>query len=92
MTKTSNRPSTGEASGVSAAARVNEDTASERTRDGGLAADLPIAGYEDLAASHIVARLDGLDRDDLAAIRRFELAHRGRRTVVGKIDQLLAQP
>ena len=56
------------------------------------AADLAIAGYEDLAASHIVARLDGLDRDDLAAIRRFELAHRGRRTVVGKIDQLLAQP
>jgi hypothetical protein len=80
------------ASGVSAAAPVSEDTASERTRDGGLAADLAIAGYEDLAASHIVARLDGLDRDDLAAIRRFELAHRGRRTVVGKIDQLLAQP
>jgi hypothetical protein len=80
------------ASGVSAAAPVSEATPSERTRDGGLAADLAIAGYEDLAASHIVARLDGLDRDDLAAIRRFELAHRGRRTVVGKIDQLLAQP
>jgi hypothetical protein len=59
--------------------------------DGGVAADLAIAGYEDLAASHIVARLDGLGRDDLAAIRRFEVAHRGRRTVVGKIDQLLAQ-
>jgi hypothetical protein len=67
----------------------------DRDRDAdaaGGAADLAIAGYEDLAASHIVARLDGLDRDDLTAIRRFELAHRGRRTVVGKIDQLLAQP
>jgi hypothetical protein len=80
-------------SGVSsdAAPRATDEPA-ERRRDGGVAADLAIAGYEDLAASHIVARLDGLDRDDLAAIRRFELAHRGRRTVVGKIDQLLAQP
>jgi hypothetical protein len=65
-----------------------------RARDPGAAldaAELAIAGYEDLAASHIVARLDGLDRDDLVAIRRFEMTHRGRRTVVGKIDQLLAQ-
>jgi hypothetical protein len=66
-----------------------------RARDAGAAldaAELAIAGYEDLAASHIVARLDGLERDDLMAIRRFETAHRGRRTVVGKIDQLLAHP
>jgi hypothetical protein len=75
-----------------AAAPAREGAAAERPRDGGVAADLAIPGYEDLAASHIVARLDGLDRDDLAAIRRFEVAHRGRRTVVGKIDQLLAQP
>jgi hypothetical protein len=70
---------------------VREGATVERVADGGIAADLAIAGYEDLAASHIVARLDGLGRDDLAAIRRFELAHRGRRTVVGKIDQLLTQ-
>jgi hypothetical protein len=78
--------------GADAAAPANDGAAAERTRDAGIAADLAIAGYEDLAASHIVARLDGLDRHDLAAIRRFELAHRGRRTVIGKIDQLLAQP
>jgi hypothetical protein len=69
---------------------ASEGAAAERADGGGVAADLAIAGYEDLAASHIVARLDGLGPDDLAAIRRFELAHRGRRTVVGKIDQLLA--
>jgi hypothetical protein len=56
------------------------------------AADLPIPGYEDLAASHIVARLDRLTPADLAEIRSFELSHRGRRTVVGKIDQLLDRP
>jgi hypothetical protein len=78
-------------SGATAAAG-SDGAAASRPRDGGVAADLAIAGYEDLAASHIVARLVGLGRDDLAAIRRFELAHRGRRTVIGKIDQLLAQP
>jgi hypothetical protein len=58
---------------------------------GGEAADLAIPGYEDLAASHIVARLDRLTPSDLARIRSFEVSHRGRRTVVGKIDQLLAR-
>jgi hypothetical protein len=58
---------------------------------GGQAADLAIPGYEDLAASHIVARLDRLTPSDLARIRSFEVSHRGRRTVVGKIDQLLAR-
>ena len=55
------------------------------------AVDLAIPGYEDLAASHIVARLDRLSPSELAAIRSFEVANRGRRTVVGKIDQLLAR-
>ena len=59
---------------------------------GSQAADLAIPGYEDLAASHIVARLDRLTPSDLAKIRSFEVSHRGRRTVVGKIDQLLARP
>jgi hypothetical protein len=55
------------------------------------AADLPIPGYEDLAASHIVARLDRLSPSELVEIRAFEVVNRGRRTVVGKIDQLLAR-
>jgi hypothetical protein len=54
------------------------------------AADLAIPDYDHLAASQVVARLGGLERDELKAIREFELAHRGRRTIVGKVDQLLA--
>jgi hypothetical protein len=49
---------------------------------------LPIADYESLAASQVVARLGGLDRDDLDAIEAFERAHRNRRTVLGKLEQL----
>ena len=52
---------------------------------------LAIAGYEDLAASNIVARLERLTPAELGEIRAFEVANRGRRTVVGKIDQLLAR-
>ena len=51
---------------------------------------LPLEGYESLAASQVVDRLDRLARRELEQIREFELAHRGRRTVLGKIDQLLA--
>jgi hypothetical protein len=49
---------------------------------------LPIADYESLAASQVVARLAGLDRNGLAAIEAFERAHRSRRTVLGKVEQL----
>jgi hypothetical protein len=51
---------------------------------------LPIDEYESLAASQVVARLPTLHRDELEAVRTFEADHRGRRTILGKIDQLLA--
>jgi hypothetical protein len=51
-------------------------------------AELAIADYDDLSASQVVDRLEGLDRGDLDAIRRHELAHRARATILGKIDQL----
>jgi hypothetical protein len=69
----------------------DRQTAHSAVKPGTGAADLAIAGYEDLAASHIVARLGRLDDAELAKIREFEVANRGRRTVVGKIDQLLAR-
>jgi hypothetical protein len=83
--------STGDGVGPSAPHGAPVAVAPE-TDHGSEAADLAIPGYEDLAASHIVARLDRLTRSDLAKIRSFEVSHRGRRTVVGKIDQLLARP
>lgn len=54
-------------------------------------ADLPIDEYESLAASQVVARLSALAPADLHRVRNFEADHRGRRTVLGKIDQLLAE-
>jgi len=73
---------------------VARSATERRTADAGeppRSPDLAIPGYEDLAASHIVARLDRLSPAELAEIRTFEVANRGRRTVVGKIDQLLAR-
>jgi hypothetical protein len=51
---------------------------------------LPIEDYESLAASQVVDRLPTLTPDELAQLRAFEAAHRGRRTILGRIDQLLA--
>jgi len=56
------------------------------------ATELPIDEYESLAASQVVARLPSLTPDELDAVRRFEADHRGRRTVLGRIDQLLGAP
>lgn len=50
--------------------------------------DLPIVDYDLLAASQVVKRLDGLDPDELDAIRRHEEAGRGRRTILHKITRL----
>jgi hypothetical protein len=51
--------------------------------------ELPIEEYESLAASHVIARLENLSPTELRKVREFEAAHRGRRTVLGRIDQLL---
>jgi hypothetical protein len=53
--------------------------------------ELPIEEYESLAASQVVDRLATLTPDELEAIRSFELANRSRRTVLGRIDQLVAR-
>lgn len=50
--------------------------------------DLPIPGYESLAASQVVSMLAALDRSNLEIVEQFELANRRRRTVLGKIEQL----
>ena len=53
------------------------------------AANLAIPGYDSLAASQVVERLIGLDAAELLAVRAYETEHRNRRTIVGKIDQLV---
>jgi len=49
---------------------------------------LPIPDYDELSASQVVERLEGLDHESLEAIRRYESEHRGRNTILGKIAQI----
>jgi hypothetical protein len=50
--------------------------------------DLAIPGYDSLSASQVVSRLAGLAPDELEAVRAYEAASRGRRTILTKISQL----
>jgi hypothetical protein len=52
--------------------------------------DLPISGYDSLAASQVIPRLAGLTSDELDAVEAYETATRGRKTILGKIAQLRA--
>ena len=52
------------------------------------AGDLAIPGYDSLSASQVVQRLAGLSRDERAAVGAYESAHRGRRTILNRIEQL----
>jgi hypothetical protein len=65
---------------------VNGDAA--MNGDAPVSADLPIPGYDALSASQVVERLSGLGRDELDAVHAYEAAHRQRRTILGKIEQL----
>lgn len=55
------------------------------------AGELAIPGYDSLSASQVVQRLAGLSGDELAAVAAYERAHRGRRTILNRIDQLQGQ-
>ena len=52
-------------------------------------ATLAIPGFDTLSASQVVQRLDGLSRSELVAVRAYETAGRGRRTILSRVDQLL---
>jgi hypothetical protein len=49
----------------------------------------PFDGYEQLAAAQIVQLLGRLPDADLLMIREYEAAHRARRTILAKLEQLL---
>jgi hypothetical protein len=59
--------------------------------DGISEADLAIPSYGSLAASQVVSRLEGLAPVELETVRRYEMAHRARKTVLGKIAHLQSQ-
>lgn len=58
---------------------------------GAAAAHLSIPGYDALSAMQVVQRLAGLDRVELEAVVAYESAHRGRKTILGKAEQLLGE-
>ena len=68
-------------------ARTKTDRARRATGMG--ATSFPIAGYEDLTAAQVQARLDGLAAADLRAVREHEKTHANRKTVLRAIDQRL---
>ena len=52
------------------------------------AGELAIPDYDSLSASQVVPRLDGLSAEERDAVRRYEGAHRGRKTILSKLNQL----
>ena len=50
--------------------------------------DLAIPGYDSLSASQVVQRLAGLAAEELEAVRTYEAATRGRRTILARVSQL----
>ena len=69
---------------------VDEPVADAGVPESVPASDLPIEGYDDLAARQVVDRLAALDAADLARIEIYEREHRNRSTVLGKIAMLTA--
>ena len=64
------------------------EAAPQPTEAGPDVADLAITDYDSLSASQVVTRLPGLTQEELRAVRSYELAHRGRKTILNKIAQL----
>jgi hypothetical protein len=71
----------GDTSGGSISQEGSEELAPQVT-------ELAIPGYDTLAASQVVQRLASLRADELEAVRRYEAANRGRRTILHRIAQL----
>ena len=53
-----------------------------------LADTLAIPSYDSLSASQVVPRLSSLSPSELEAVREYEAAHRGRKTILNRIAQL----
>ncbi|HEY2815297.1 MAG TPA: hypothetical protein VGJ03_17665 [Acidimicrobiales bacterium] len=58
--------------------------------NGEMAAQLAIPDYDSLSASQVVPRLESLSGGELDAVREYETANRGRKTILSKIDQVHA--
>lgn len=75
---------------ATASAASAEATGSRPTDSGIDPETLAIPDYDSLSASQVVPRLDGLEADELEAVRRYESGSRGRKTILSKVAQLQA--
>ncbi|MBA2626009.1 MAG: hypothetical protein H0U89_10445 [Acidimicrobiia bacterium] len=53
--------------------------------------DLAVPSYDSLSASQVVPRLSGLTAAELEAVRTYEAANRGRKTILNRVAQLQAR-
>jgi hypothetical protein len=58
-------------------------------RVAGLGPEFPIAGYDDLTAAEVAARLDEMSVADLRKVREYERANANRKTVLAAIERRL---
>lgn len=79
---------------VAAGAIASEEGSSEGTAVGAIAATLPsveelaIPDYDSVPAIDVVMQLADLKKAERSRIEVYELAHRQRRTILGKVEQL----
>lgn len=78
------------AEGAAAGSPVSGVTTAGSTNGTLASGALGIPGYDSLSASQVVQRLGGLSEHELEAVRGHEVAHRHRRTILNRVDQLLA--
>ncbi len=71
-----------------AAASTVESRSSAAPQASAASDELAIADYDNLAASHVIPRLEGLSSSELEAVRSYESSHRGRKTILGRIAQI----
>ena len=81
-------PAAPNSSAASRSAGESTATATTTAAPAPAATTLVIPDYDELSASQVVERLDGLPASDLDAVRAYEEAHRARRTIMYKIERL----
>jgi UDP-glucose 4-epimerase len=71
--------------------QVTEEATGQRPQATGLGSEPPVEHYDDLEAEEVISLLGSLEGSDLAALRDYEAAAKGRDSVVGAIDAVLAR-
>jgi hypothetical protein len=83
-------PITSAPSAVADLHAVAAEAAATVPHSGPEAAELAIPDYDSLSASQVLPRLSGLSIEELEAVRAYEAAHRGRKTILNRVAQLQA--